>query len=426
MSPSTTPQPTFDNNKIDGPKEASGLAFMSRAVRADPRTLQRLDDSQIVQIIRDTAAELAQIEALQLRAIASLDKRRGGAPSAASELALALSITDNRAGTLISAAKALTTRLPHLLQLMDQGELDFYRALKITDATSWLSDEHARTVDRILVKRVKDKTADQIRKAATYAATRVDKEGSQRRTEQQHGERRVLLHHKVSGLTHLSVNNVRTEKATAAYLRIDQMARAMRTPTESRTLDQLRADIAVDLLLTGDGGTSERAEVFLYLDLATYLKVNHEPAEMSGYGSIPASVARRILSGPDTTLRRIITDPLTGQMIELGKTRYKPDSDEFVQVRDRECRQPGCQRPALRCGVEATRAQGKQPGEADQRIAYCARHRNLKNHPAWRYEVAPDGELIITTPAGETHPSTSPPLHQPRRRSRRAGKGTRK
>ena len=41
--------------------------------------------------------------------------------------------------------------------------------------------------------------------------------------------------------------------------------------------------------------------------------------------------------GPATALRRIITDPVTGQVHELGRARYRPTAAivEFVQVRDR-------------------------------------------------------------------------------------------
>ena len=416
MSSSSQPLPTSDDtNDNDKP---NGLAFMLRAIHADPFLLNRLKDDQIVRIIRDTAAEIARLEALQLRAVADLDHRRRQADSVASEIALALSLTENRASVLVSAANAITTRLPRMLSLMDHGELDLYRAMKVTEATGWLSDEHAGIVDVILAGRLYGKNANQVRKAATYAALKTDPHGGSQRTGQRGKERRIRLHHNAAGVSHLSVSNAPTEKATAAYMRIDKVARDLKAKGEARTLDQIRADVAVDLLLSGNGGEAERAEVFLYLDLATYLGLNEDPAELAGHGSIPAAIARQIVNGPDTTVRRIITDPLDGKVLDLGKKHYQlsADAEEFIRVRDRECRQPGCARPAQNCRIETTPS-AKDLEDGDDLVSYCSRHRLLKNRPTWRYEVESDGTLVVTTPAGDVYTSTAPPLHPPRGRS---------
>jgi len=400
------------------------LPFVLNTVRADPDVLQRMKDDQLVELIRVTDAEISKLQALQLRAIADLSVRRRRAPGTASEVALALSITEHRAGAIVSAANALIARLPRMLNLMDDGRLDLYRAMKVTDATAWLSRDHVRVVDATLEDRVPGRNATQVRRAAAYAAAKVDPEGAAQRTERSLVERRLAMHHQDTGVTSLSINNAPTEKATAAYARIDRAARALKTPDESRTLDQLRADIAMDLLLSGMGGPSERTEVFLHVDLATYLGVNDSPAILAGRGPIAASVARRIISGSDTTLRRVLTDPRSGQAIELSPTRYPldPAHDEFVRVRDRECRQPGCTRPAQNCGVEATRAQGEPAEAADQPVTYCSRHRKLKGQPGWNYEVTPDGTVHVATPAGRTHSTTPPSMHAGRRRTNRSRK----
>ena len=402
------------------------LPFMQRAIRTDPHTLQRLKDDQVIDLIRDTEAEISKLQALQLRAIADLSVRRRRAPSAASEVALALSITEHRASAIVSAANALIARLPRMLNLMDDGRLDLYRAMKVTDATAWLSTDRVRAVDATLVDRVPGRNATQVRRAAAHAAAKADPEGAALRTEQKLVERRFALHHQDTGVTHLSVNNAPTEKATAAFARIDRTARALKTPDESRTLDQLRADVAMDLLLSGTGGPSARTEVFLHIDLATYLGLSESPAVLAGRGSIAAAVARHIIGGPDTTLRRVLTDPQTGQAIELSPTRYPLERDEFIRVRDQECRQPGCTRPAQNCGVEATRAQGEAEGVADQPVTYCSRHRKLKGQPGWEYEVTTDGTVNVATPAGRVHSTTPPSIHPGRRRGNRFSKKSRK
>jgi hypothetical protein len=424
--------PAQSLRKVDsatGSRNASDqLPFALTSARTDPDALQRMKDDQVIDLIRATDAQISKLQAIQLRAIANLSMRRRQAPSTASEVALALSITEHRAGAIVSAANALIDRLPRMLNLMDDGRLDLYRAMKVTDATAWLSGDHVSVVDETLVDRVPGRNATQVRRAAAYAAAKADPKGAADRTEQKLTERRFALHHQDAGVTHLSINNAPTEKATAAFARIDRAARVLKTPSESRTLDQLRADVAIDLLLSGSGGPGERTEVFLHVDLATYVGLNDLPAALAGRGPIAAAVARRIIGGSDTTLRRVLTDPRTGQAIELSPTRYPldPAHDEFIRVRDRECRQPGCTRPAQTCGIEATPASGEDEGAADQPVTYCSRHRKLKNQPGWDYEVASDGTMSVTTPAGRTHSTTPPSMHPGRRRANRLRKKPRR
>ena len=100
----------------------------------------------------------------------------------------------------------------------------------------------------------------------------------------------------------------------------------MKTPGETRTLEQLRTDVALDMLMGKQFGGDVKAHVYLYLDALTYAGLRNHPAELAGHGPIPASLARHIASGPNTVFQRIITDPTTGQVIELGRRRYRPES----------------------------------------------------------------------------------------------------
>ncbi|MFI9453288.1 DUF222 domain-containing protein [Amycolatopsis sp. NPDC052450] len=317
-------------------------------------SLNSLGDRDVVDVAVAASEGIARLEAVRFRAIARLGRHRGGVGSVVQEVAFALSVVDRHAGTVVSTAEALATRLPCTLGLMDRGVVDGFKAAKVAAATSWLSDEDARAVDVVLEDRLAGRNSEQVRKAANHAAAMADREGASRRSEHARAGRRLTIRQGEAGVASIEVEDGPVEKVTAAYTRIDREARALKTGDEPRTLDQLRADVALDLLLGGQGGNSERAEVFLYMDLATYLGVNEDPAELAGHGYIPASVAREIAGGPDTVLRRIITDPLSGQVLDLGRDRYRPTAGvgEFVRVRDRECRRPGCQRPAQACDLD--------------------------------------------------------------------------
>ncbi|MFD5092453.1 DUF222 domain-containing protein [Amycolatopsis thailandensis] len=391
---------------------------------ADPEVLKEvnasldtLGDEDAVAAAVAASEGIARLEAVRFRALGQLSRHRGGASSVAQEVALALYIVDGHAAGLVSTAQALTTRLPRTLGLLDQGKVGGYGAMKVATATAWLSDEDARAVDAVLEDRLPDRNSDQIRKAANHAAMMADRDGASRRVERHRAGRRLMVRQGESGVASIEVEDGPVEKVAAAYTRIDREARALRAGGETRTLDQLRADVALDLLLGGQGGRGERAEVFLYLDLATYLGLNEDPAELAGHGDIPASLAREIASGADTVLRRIITDPLSGQVLDLGRERYRPTAGlgEFVRVRDRECRRPGCHRVAQACDLDHSVPWqfGGHTSAADL-AALCRRDHRLKDEPGWIYHLAPDGTLTVTTPTGQRHTSEPPPLHEPR------------
>ncbi|OKA10067.1 HNH endonuclease signature motif containing protein [Amycolatopsis regifaucium] len=380
-------------------------------------SVDSLDDRDSVAVAQVASAGIARLEAVRFRALAQLSRHRGGVGSVVQEVALALSFVDSHAGAVVAAAEALTTRLPCTLGLMDRGKLGGFGAMKVVAATAWLSEENARAADALLEDRLPGRNADQIRKAANHAAISIDRDGADRRARRHREGRRLTLRQGEAGVASIEVEDGPVEKVTAAYRRIDREARALRKGGETRTLDQLRADVALDLLLGGQCSGGERTEVFLYMDLFTYLGLNDDPAELAGHGHIPAGLARHIATGPDTVLRRIITDPLSGQVLDLGRDRYRPSAGlgEFVRVRDRECRRPGCHRPAQACDLDhVVPWQFGGHTNAEELIDLCRRDHRLKDEPGWVYRLAADGTLTVTTPTGHGYDSTPPPLHEPR------------
>ncbi|WP_414945305.1 DUF222 domain-containing protein [Amycolatopsis sp. cmx-11-32] len=341
---------------------------------------------------------------------------RGGVRSVVQRVAMTLSLVEDFAGSLVSTGVALTSRLPRTLSLLDRGLVDGYSAQKVAEATAWLSNEDSLVADAVLESRLPKKNSTQVRKAASYAG-KADPAGAGKRSDESRNRRRLSVTQGDAGVASIEVVDGPAEKVNAAYQRIHREAKALKKHGDTRTMDQLRADIALDLLLSGKGGAVERAEVFLYMDMFTYLGLNDDPVTMAGHGHIPASLGCHIATGPNTVLRRIITDPLSGQVQDLGRTRYRPDAAmaEFVRVRDRECRRPGCDRAAQACELDHSipwQFQG-ETSVADL-VTYCTRDHRLKDEPGWVYHLTPDGTLIITTPTGQTHISEPPPLHEPR------------
>ena len=140
------------------------------------------------------------------------------------------------------------------------------------------------------------------------------------------------------------------------------------------------------------------------IDLPTLMGLAENPGQLSGYGAIPASVARELAS--DATWKRFITDPLTGNLLDYGREKYEPPQAlvDFLLARDRSCRFPGCRQPATRSDID--HAQSWEAGgetNIENLGLLCRRHHRLKTHGRWGLVSNIDGSCEWTSPAGKKY-----------------------
>jgi hypothetical protein len=97
---------------------------------------------------------------------------------------------------------------------------------------------------------------------------------------------------------------VPADKAVAIKLRVDKIARLVRTPQDDRTMGQRRADVVCDLLLGTPGNVQVQLQVTV--PAAMLMRVDDQPGELAGYGPITPDLARALAG--DATWRRLLTD----------------------------------------------------------------------------------------------------------------------
>lgn len=142
------------------------------------------------------------------------------------------------------------------------------------------------------------------------------------------------------------------------------------------------------------------------------------PCELDGWGPITAEQARLIAS--DAELRRMVTDPLSGTLLDYGRTRYQPPETlaSFVIARDVTCAVPGCLEPAGRAQLD--HLEPFRPGHPDGGHTCAANlapldlhHHRGKDGGGATLTRHPDGSYTWTTPLGRSY--TQPPtrLHYP-------------
>lgn len=206
---------------------------------------------------------------MQFKEIARYESTQRCRTEAAAELALTLAINEKSAGRKMSMASTLVHRLPKTLQAMQRGDIDSHKASKIVGPTACLSHEHVQQVDEIMAGRLGGKTPTQLRRATTYAVGKVDPEGSAQRAARRRAQRRLELVHREDSMATITAY-LPAEVAGAAYARIDRLARMSRGADESRTLDQLRADVFAETVLGKADGRSAAGRRRKYSSTSIY------------------------------------------------------------------------------------------------------------------------------------------------------------
>ncbi len=152
--------------------------------------------------------------------------------------------------------------------------------------------------------------------------------------------------------------------------------------------------------------SAHRPLIHVTVPLTTLMGLHDEPGELAGYGPIPAPIARQIAADPDCTWRRLLTDPVSGTLLDYGRRTYRPPAPlaGFLRARDGACRYPGCRRPAVACEID--HVQPWQHGgttSEDNLCCLCQRHHDLKEQLGWQVLLHPDRRLEWITPTGHRY-----------------------
>ncbi len=186
---------------------------------------------------------------------------------------------------------------------------------------------------------------------------------------------------------------------------------------EDRCIGQLRADVAVDLLLAvlpeaDEWDLLDRRrrtwqpltivpQVHVTVPVMTLLGQSNEPGYLRGYGPIDPETARR-LTAQAPSLFRVLVDPGTDTVVQVGQEHYAvpPGLRRFLQLRDERCRFPGCNRSADLCDIDHT-VPWAWDGETNaENLAHlCRTHHQLKER-GWGAELQEDGTMVWTSPFG--------------------------
>ena len=394
-----------------------------------------LDEAALVEEISRLERVKSAAAAGQARAAAALDALRRAAEAAAgvprakqgrgvgSEVALARRDSPARGSRHLGFAKALVHEMPHTLAALECGALSEWRATLIVRESACLDLEDRRTLDAELCSDVGtlDGMGDaRITAAAKKIACRLDVQAVVDRAAKAASDRTVSIRPAPDTMTYVTAL-LPVAKGVGVYA---ALKRAADSTFDDRSRGQIMADTLVERVTGRPSDVAEPVAVNLVIADETLLGVDDSPAVVAGYGPIPASVARGLVTAAVTdkrsraTLRRLYRRPSSGALVAMeSRSRCFPKGlAGFIGLRDQTCRTPYCDAPIRHRDHAQPHCRGG-PTSAQNGLGDCERCNYTKESPGWSVTAGDDENGVhtaqFTTPTGHRYRSTAPPAPGP-------------
>ena len=231
--------------------------------------------------------------------------------------------------------------------------------------------------------------------------------------------------HATANPAHTTGTDERAEQSTGSHTRPvtpDALTpEAVTAATDHRSLDQLRTDLFIDLLLGAEptghdlhrAGTTEtlthvHAEVQVTIPATMILNPDDEAAWLDAGTLISPDTARH-LAGASPGWDRLFYRPDTGIVEHIDHYRPTAWQKRALIGRDLTCRFPGCTTPARRTDIDHTHAFAEGGRTTLSNLAcLCEAHHVMKHQSDWQMKQLDDGVIEWTSPSGYSYEAEPP------------------
>jgi len=393
-----------------------GLAELARLGSTE---LAGLDATQALDAVLDIEKQQAWLEAQKQQLLSQLSTRDHSARKwCVEEVGAALRLSGPQARTKLAYAEQLTNRLPATLAALADGRLTSAQVGVIAKFSFELSDELLPGYEERVLAHAGEQSVSNLARTANRAVLALNPQPAEQKHQRAREDRHVRIAPSEHGMAWL-LALLPAADARAVHARLDGAARL--TPdTDPRSMDQLRADALVNGVLHGIAGElpaeqGRQPGINVTVSLDTLVGAAEQPGWLDGYGPISAGYARELAHDPTGTWRRLITDPVTGQLLDYGTTRYRPPRQlaDHVIERDAECTFPYCSHSARRSDLDHIVPFPQGRTSASNLQPLHRRHHNAKTEAGWRAVRDPvTGITRWTSPQGRRY-QTRPPERWP-------------
>jgi hypothetical protein len=386
---------------------------------------------------------LSQVQALLLADAVEVADLTPNPEFAAFEVSSLLAWTTRASATHLELAYHVVLRLPDVHAAMLAGDLDLPKARIIVDRLETLPLPLARKIAAAILPKASRLTTGELGPRLARMIIKADPEAAARRRKARQRKRRVEFEPTQDSCANLLGVDLPAEDALAASNRLTELARALKQAGDPRSMDQLRADTFLNLLLgktcghpsaagphgrgeaspggtygptgtpgphgccCGDAANRHRAGgVELTGSLEMLARLSNEPGDLAGYGAVIADIARQVAEQQrNAPWTFTIRDEATGR-VYTAATRRRPTAamTREIRVRDRTCRAPGCRRIGIYADIDHTIAYEHGgltvPGNLG---LLCRYHHRAKHEGFWLLIQIRPGVFIWRSPLGRRY-----------------------
>jgi hypothetical protein len=396
---------------------------------------------ELVEFIAGCERVSAAMHALQAQGIAELARRVEMRPVdgarvsmspqrvTALEVAARLAVSSADGEALVARAEYLQSVLPATFAAWAEGWVDTCKAELIARKLYRHDTELARAVEARVLPKAPELTAESLRRLINREIHRLDPKDAQARHEDARQRRYIVITPGEDGMSWIE-GYVPDEVAAAVKATLDAGAASLKQEhaDDGRTMGARRVDVLAALAFAaiaagriggcaacGEGvklaGARHRpVTVNVTVPAGSLLGLDDQPGELAGFGPITAATARKLAAGG--VWRRILTDPASGTVLDVGRTRYRPPAPlaEHILLRDVTCVWPGCERPAMATEIDIDHILDWALGgkTADHNLGpFCEKHHVDKHNSRWQVSQPAPGRFEYISPTG--HPYVREP-----------------
>jgi hypothetical protein len=334
--------------------------------------------------------------------------------AAIADLAVRLALSENTVRSNEHQAVTMIGRTPITWQKFRWGDISPANARAVAELAASLPADSSMFAefDTAVADRACQLAPARFRAFARKLREQIVADTAAERHESEASQRRVIFEPDLDGMAWISAY-LPAEVATAAMSLVDAEAlRLWAVPGETRTMPQLRADVFGDMITAAGGGGSVAVRVGVLIPMLTLLGQSEMPASLEGYGPIDAETARR-LAGDATSIYRILTDPVTGAILDIDQpTKHIPEGLRRVrQLIDQTCTFPGCGKRAVNCDLDHTIDRQFGGRTTLMNLSHlCRDHHRDKHNTKWTITQDDAGRIEWTSPTGHVAAPDPPPF----------------
>lgn len=415
--------------------------------------LDRLQAAVVAVQARETTDFAASQLAAQVAARVPRSRRGRGI---AEQIGLARRLSPTSAARQLSLAQAWRRDLPAVFEALGRGQTSEWAATLIARETTGLDRLSRQRIAEELAPQLPALSPRQVGAAARRMAYESDPRAILARGRTARADRRVGIRPAPDTMSVLSAF-LPAEQGIAAWANLDRHARTVRAAGDPRGHGQVMADTLVERLTGQPTAAAVPVEIGITMTADSLLAngaggADQTPAELDGYGPIPADLALDLAAqaaGPDADrpshaagpaatdtecqtavwVRRLFTDPVDESIAHVDTKRRRFDGHlaRLIRHRDQVCRDPYCTAPIRHLDhVQPYRDGG--PTSSDNGAGLCERGNYAKDMPGWQRRVlAPSADdptdrgdqspkapvIEIETPTGHCYTSPVPPALGP-------------